>query len=1214
MQGWMDLSIRPNLDLEGTFLMKRHKPNILRLLTLLLLSTLLFTSTLQADDEEVLPYLNPDLSVDERVADLLSRMSLDEKIGQMTLIEKNSITPQAVTEYFIGALLSGGGGYPTPNTAESWLEMVNGYQESALATPLSIPMIYGVDAVHGHNNVYGAVIFPQNIGLGASRNADIVEQIGRITALEMIATGIYWNYAPVLAVPQDIRWGRAYEGYAENTELVTELSVALLRGMQGDDLSAPHNVLGTPKHYVGDGGAVWATSPFGILNIDRGETAVDEETLRRIHLAPYYDAVEAGARSIMTSYSSWDGINMHGQTYLIQDVLRGELGFDGFIVSDWEAIDVLGETYYEAVVKSVNAGVDMVMVPYDYIKFITALNEAVEAGDVSIERIDEAVTYILRVKFELGLFENPFGDDELLEVFGSDEHRAVAREAVSQSLVLLKNEEDLLPLSSDLGTVFIAGEGADDLGIQSGGWTIEWQGTTGEKATIGTTILEAIQQSVSADTEIVYNKAGLFDKQVDENGELIIADLGIAVISERPYTEYVGDNALINIPRSDLMALERLSRQSERLLVIIVSGRPVIATDQILGADAAVAVWLPGTEGLGITDVLFGERDFVGQLSYTWPRTLRQIPFDFDNLPTEGCDAPLFPYGYGLSYANSESPELALAVECAAPVEEAVETVAEITDSEALAPDGVYGESYYAPVGVDITLDGSFNDWAGVPRQTVPEGNDPALGAPSVTFAITADDEYLYFWGDVVDNNIISGQHGTDYWNEDSIEFYINATGDLGLTSYTDGVAQLTIPPMNADLPEELAPILGGVRGETAEAQLVAVYTETGYAVEVAIPLNNAVWSIDTTSTEPLGVQVHLNIATSSNRNGKLMWSAWDNADQSYLNPSLFGELYFHQTEATSAESETEAEATDESAEAEAEEIPSTADQINGAINRLLGASEADTAEESDVEEAEATDEITWDSREWVLLWADEFDEPLNTPINDEFWTCETGGHGWGNGERQYYTREIENGYHDGEGNFAIVARAENPNNEVCRYGTCEYTSARCITQDKVEFTYGRVEARIKVPFGQGIWPALWMLGANFDRAGWPSSGEIDIMEYIGKEPYTAHGTVHGPLYSGANGIGGRINLPYPVADDFRVFAIDWDVDAIRWYVDGVNFFTLTVDDLPPHRTWVFDHDFFLLMNVAIGGGWPGYPDETTEFPQTMLVDYIRVYQLADSE
>lgn len=1154
--------------------------SILRLFSLVLLSTLFFTTYFTyANDEAPLPYLNPDLSVEERVADLLNRMSLDEKIGQMTLIEKNSITPQAVTDYFIGGLLSGGGGYPNPNTAEAWLAMVNGFQDAALATPLGIPMIYGVDAVHGHNNLYGAVIFPQNIGLGAARNAELVEQIGRITALEMIATGIYWNYAPILSVPQDIRWGRAYEAYGENTELVTELATAMLRGLQGDDLSNPHSVLGTPKHYVGDGGATWGTSPFGILNIDRGETMVDEAGLRRIHLPPYIDAIEAGAKSIMTSYSSWDGINMHGQTYLIQDVLRGELGFDGFIVSDWEAIDVLGETYYEAVVASVNAGVDMVMVPYDYVKFTTTLNEAVENGDVSLERIDQAVSYILSVKFELGLFENPFGDETLLESVGADEHRALAREAVAQSLVLLKNDEQLLPLSRDLGTVFITGEGANDIGIQSGGWTIDWQGTTGVRSTIGTTILEALQQSVSSDTEIVYNKAGLFDSVVDENDEPIIADLGIAVISERPYTEYVGDSALLNIPRSDLLALERLARQSERVLVIVVSGRPVMVTDQLLDADAMVAVWLPGTETLGVTDVLFGERDFTGTLSYTWPRTLRQIPFDLEALPTTGCDAPLFPYGYGLTYENAESPYLDLAVECATPVEETTVNQ-QPTDSDALASDGVYGESYYAPVGVEITLDGSFEDWAGVPRQTVPEGNDFSLGAPSVTFAIASDDEYLYFWADVVDNNIISGQHGADYWNEDSVEFYLNATGDLALTSYTDGVVQLTIPPINAELPADQTPIISGVRSATAEAQVVTVYTDTGYAVEIAIPLNNAVWSIDPTpSTEPLGINVHLNIATTSNRNAKLMWSTWDNADQSYLNPSLFGELYFYRDEPINPDPEIENEAAEPAP-------PSTTD------------SEA----------------ITWDSREWVLIWSDEFDEPANTPINEEFWTCETGGHGWGNGELQYYTQSLDNVAHDGEGHLAITARAENPTQETCRYGTCSHTSARCITQDKVEFTYGRVEARLQVPFGQGIWPAFWMLGANFDRAGWPSSGEIDIMEYIGKEPYTTYGTVHGPLYSGGNGIGGSITHAQPVADDFHVFAIDWDVDAIRWYVDGINFFTLTPDDLPPHRTWVFDHDFFMLLNVAVGGGWPGYPDESTEFPQTMLVDYVRVYQLADTE
>ncbi|MEQ8676343.1 MAG: glycoside hydrolase family 3 N-terminal domain-containing protein [Aggregatilineales bacterium] len=1129
------------------------------------------------DDPDVLPYLNPDLSVEERVEDLLSRMSLEEKIGQMTLIEKNSITPEQLTEYFVGAILSGGGGYPRPNTAESWYEMVSGFQDAALATPLQIPMLYGVDAVHGHNNVRNAVIFPHNVGLGATRNPELVEQIGRITALEMIGTGIYWDYAPVLAVPQDIRWGRTYEGYGEQTDLVTELAMAFMRGLQGDDLADPHNALATPKHFVGDGGAVWGTSPFGSSNIDRGVTDVDEETLRAIHLPPYLDAIENGARSIMISYSSWGGLNMHAQDYLIQDVLRGELGFDGFIVSDWEAINVISPDYYTSVVVSTNAGIDMNMVPYDYETFISALTEAVENGDVTMERIDEAVSNILRVKFEIGLFEHPYGDEALLETIGSDEHRAVAREAVAQSLVLLKNEEATLPISSDAGMIFIAGEGADDIGIQNGGWTIEWQGTTGTNSTAGTTIVEAFEDAVDGDTRVVYNRAGRFDVVTDDDGNPIIADVGVVVIGERPYAEWFGDDLLLNIPRVDNTMLERVAAQSERLVVIVLSGRPIVITDQLLQADAVVAAWLPGTEGAGITDVLFGDRDFTGTLSYTWLRGVDQLPFDFANLPETDCEAPLFPYGYGLTYENSESPYLDLAIECA-PDEEEAAVIPE--DSDFIAPVGTFGENYYAPVPVSITLDGEFEDWAGVPTVTLPQSNDPASGAPSVTFAAASDGEFLYLWGDVVDSNIISGEHGADYWNEDSVEFYVNGTGNPDLTSYQEGVAQITIPPLNAGMPMEDA-IIGGVQGETAEAQIITVLTDTGYAVEVAIPLENAVWSIDSASEDPIGFQVHLNIASSGGRDSKLIWSLWDTADQSYQNPSLFGELYFYPV---GDEASTEEEASTETTTEATEEEVST----------------------------DETDDITWDSREWTLVWSDEFDAPAGTPINDEFWTCEEGGHGWGNGELQYYNQSLDNVSQDGEGNLSIVAREENPEDYTCHYGTCTHTSARCITEGKVEFTYGRVEARIQVPFGQGIWPAFWMLGANFRRAGWPSAGEIDIMEHIGREPYAVYGTVHGPLYSGGNGIGDGTTLAEPVTDDFHVFAVDWDENELRWYVDGELYFTLTADDLPANRTWVFDHDFFMLLNVAVGGGWPGYPDDTTEFPQTMLVDYVRVYELAE--
>jgi beta-glucosidase len=600
-------------------------------------------------------YLDATLSVDERVEILLAQMTLEEKIGQMTLVEKNSISADAVGRFFIGGVLSGGGGYPLPNTPEAWAQMVGAYQEAALSTRLAIPMIYGVDAVHGHNNVEGAVIFPHNIGLGATRNPELVEQIGRITAQEMIATGIYWDYAPVVAVPQDIRWGRTYEGYSENTDLVIELSTAFLLGLQGENLSDPDSVLGTPKHFVGDGGAVWGTSPFGPNNIDRGLTDVDEETLREIHLPPYAAAIEAGARSIMISYSGWGGLHMHAQQYLITDVLKDELGFDGFIVSDWEAIDQITTDYFEAVVTSINAGVDMNMVPQAYTRFIEVMLRAVESGDISMERVDDAVRCILRVKFEMGLFEHPFGDEALLAEVGSEEHRAVAREAVSQSLVLLKNENDTLPIAPDTPTIFIGGSGVDDIGMQSGGWTIEWQGQIGD-ITPGTTIRDGIEALVSETTNLHYNRFGRFVDVTDEAGNPAIADVGIVVVGEMPYAEWQGDNAALDLSDADVTAIENMREHSQKLVVILISGRPMIITEQLALSDAFVAAWLPGTEGQGVADVLFGNVPFSGRLPVTWPRSVDQLPFDFDNLATEGEDAPLFPYGYGLTFENSSVP------------------------------------------------------------------------------------------------------------------------------------------------------------------------------------------------------------------------------------------------------------------------------------------------------------------------------------------------------------------------------------------------------------------------------------------------------------------------------------------------------------------------------------------------------------------------------
>lgn len=584
-------------------------------------------------------YLDPDLPAADRAADLLSRMTLEEKIGQMTLIEKNSIAPDAVEDYFIGGVLSGGGGTPRENTPAAWADMVDAYQAAALDTRLAIPIIYGIDAVHGHSNLKGAVIFPHNIGLGATRDPDLVREIARVTAIEMAATNIHWNYAPVLAVGQDIRWGRTYEVFSENTDVVSELSVAYLQGLQGESLADPLTALGTPKHYVGDGGTEWGTSLQPNWEIDQGDMRVDEATLRQVHLPPYLANVEAGAQSIMVSYSSWNGTKLHGHKYLLADVLKGELGFEGFLVSDWQAINQIGPNFYQSVVTAINAGIDMNMVPYNYKLFIDAMTMAVENGDISEERIDDAVRRILMVKFQLGLFERPFSDPALLDLVGSEPHRALAREAVAKSAVLLKDDADVLPISKDTQLIFLAGEGADDIGIQCGGWTITWQGGKGP-ITPGTTLKAAFEAAF--DGHLQYNRFGKYDHILDGNGDPAIADVGIVVISENPYAEGEGDSNDLTLSDIEIELIARVAERSERVVVLVMSGRPLVITDALDLADAWVAIWLPGTEGQGVADVLFGDEPFVGKTPFTWPASMEQLPLG--SYDTE----PLFSYGHGI--------------------------------------------------------------------------------------------------------------------------------------------------------------------------------------------------------------------------------------------------------------------------------------------------------------------------------------------------------------------------------------------------------------------------------------------------------------------------------------------------------------------------------------------------------------------------------------
>ncbi|MFW5714364.1 MAG: glycoside hydrolase family 3 protein [Brevefilum sp.] len=586
-------------------------------------------------------YLNSELTPEERAEDLLSRMTMEEKIGQMTLIEKGSITPDAVEEYFIGGVLSGGGGTPSQNTPEGWAEMVDSYQEGALATRLQIPVIYGVDAVHGHNNLKGAVIYPHNVGLGASRDTDLVRRIGEATAEAMAATNIHWNYAPVLAVVQDIRWGRTYEAYGEDTDLVTSLGVAFQEGLQGQELSDPLTALATPKHYIGDGATVWGSSITGNYQIDQGVMVATEEEIREKYLPPYQAAVDAGALSIMISFSSWDDTKMHAHQYLITDVLKGELDFEGFVVSDWGGVDQINPNYYTSVVEAINAGIDMNMVPTSYTQFIDAMTQAVESGDITEERVDDAVRRILIVKFSLGLFETPYSNPDLFDLVGTEEARKLAQEAVAKSLVLLKNENSALPLSADEGLIFLAGEGADDIGMQCGGWTISWQGMKGA-ITPGTTIKDAFEETFGG--QLQYNRFGRYDNILDEDDDLAIADVGVVVIGEDPYAEGAGDSNDLTLSDVDIELIQRVGERSQKLVVLVMAGRPLVITEALDLADAWVAVWLPGTEGQGVADVLFGVEPFIGKTPLTWPRSMDQLPLG--SYDTE----PLFPYGFGLEY------------------------------------------------------------------------------------------------------------------------------------------------------------------------------------------------------------------------------------------------------------------------------------------------------------------------------------------------------------------------------------------------------------------------------------------------------------------------------------------------------------------------------------------------------------------------------------
>ena len=606
-----------------------------------ILAGLKFSGAISAAQGDAPRYKDPKLPVATRVEDLLGRMSLEEKIGQMTQADSGSLKNESDVEtLFLGSVLSGGDSELPDVSAKGWAAYTERLQKRALSTRLGIPIVYGIDAVHGHNNVRGAVVFPHNIGMGCTRNPKLVEDAARITAYEVSATGMHWNFAPCIAVPQDERWGRHYEGYGETAELAVSLGAAAVRGMQGKDLSAPGSVLATAKHFVGDGGTH--------NGIDRGDTKGDEATLRKIHLPGYVAAIKAGVGSIMVSYNSWNGEKMHGHKRLITEVLKGELGFQGIIVSDWNGIDELPGTPQDHIEQAVNAGIDMMMVPDKYRQFVDGLKKNVADGRVPMSRIDEAVRRILTIKFRMGVFERPFGDPARRTEIGSAKHRDVARQAVRESLVLLKNQNDVLPIPPGVTRIVVAGRAADDLGMQSGGWTISWQGSSG-RPTEGTTVVDALKKNISRGAP-----SSTGSLTIVKPGEPVRAsgDLAIVVIGEPPYAEMKGDRSDLSLDPADIEAVKAAKKAGMPVVVVLFSGRPLILEPILNDADAIVAAWLPGTEGDGIADVLFGRYNPTGKLSVTWPRSMSQIPINVgpDGEKPQGA---LFDYGFGLSYAKA---------------------------------------------------------------------------------------------------------------------------------------------------------------------------------------------------------------------------------------------------------------------------------------------------------------------------------------------------------------------------------------------------------------------------------------------------------------------------------------------------------------------------------------------------------------------------------
>jgi beta-glucosidase len=587
----------------------------------------------------------------DQVGELLDAMTLDERIGQITQVEKGSITPAEVAELGIGSILSGGGGNPDPNTPAAWRAMVDGFVAASRRSRLGIPILYGTDAVHGHNNVVGATIFPHNIALGAAGDPGLVRRIGRATARETAATGARWTFAPTVAVPQDLRWGRTYEGYGQDPEMVARLGAALIEGLQGDEDRI--DVLACAKHFVADGGTAWGSTAGaewvdwwvrayggeGWL-LDQGDARIDEATLRAVHLPPYRAAIERGVGSIMASYSSWNGDKVHAHRWLLTDLLKGELGFEGFVVSDWMAIDQVDPDLHTAVARCLDAGVDMVMVPFEHARFRAVVHDLLGSGDLALDRLDDAVLRILRVKDAMGLLDRGEPTPPSVDEVGGAAHRALAREAAAAGTVVLRDDRGVLPLSGT-GRVLLAGAAADDVGLLCGGWTIEWMGAAGA-ITPGTTLTAGLREHLG--DRLLFSDATAEDVAPLAD---VQAELGVVVVHEPPYAEGLGDRPSLALDAAQVALVAAVADRVERTVLVVVSGRPLVLGEALDHVDAVVAAWWPGSEAAGVADVLAGVRPATGRLPVDWPARDEQLD------ASAAAGPPLWARGDGLTTSST---------------------------------------------------------------------------------------------------------------------------------------------------------------------------------------------------------------------------------------------------------------------------------------------------------------------------------------------------------------------------------------------------------------------------------------------------------------------------------------------------------------------------------------------------------------------------------